>query len=128
MHHVCDANGRCAGEGTHVSVSACLMKGDNDDSLSWPFTGTVTVELLNQLEDENHHKEIAAPFTADGANSQRVVDGERAANGWGWRKFISHADLAHKPLRNSQYLKDDTLIFRVSAEAPDYKPWLECAN
>ncbi len=41
-----DANG-WGTEGTHVSVYVCLMKGDNDDSLSWPFTGTVTVELLN---------------------------------------------------------------------------------
>ena len=38
-------------KGTHVSVFACLMKGDNDDSLFWPFTGTVTIELLNQLEE-----------------------------------------------------------------------------
>ncbi|XP_064399361.1 TNF receptor-associated factor 2-like isoform X3 [Halichondria panicea] len=122
-----DANGSCAGEGTHVSVYVCLMKGDNDDSLSWPFTGTVTVELLNQLEDKNHQKGTTI-FTADLANSQRVMDGDISVNGWGWRKFISHADLAHKPLTNCQYLKDDTLIFRVSAEAPDYKPWLECTN
>ena len=36
------ANGNGDGEGTHVSVYAYLMKGDNDDSLTWPFTGTVT--------------------------------------------------------------------------------------
>ena len=48
-----------AGTGTHVSVCACLMKGDNDDSLTWPFTGTVTFELLNQLEDKNHHKKTS---------------------------------------------------------------------
>ncbi len=40
-----DANGRGDAKGTHISVFACLIKGDNDDSLSWPFTGTVTVEL-----------------------------------------------------------------------------------
>ncbi len=102
------------------------MKGDNDDSLSWPFTGTVTVELLNQLEDKNHHKKTTH-IPSRRCASQRVVDGERG-EGYGWPKFISHADLAHKPLTNSQYLKDDTLIFRVSAEAPDYKPWLECTN
>ncbi len=122
-----DANGSGAGEGTHVSLFAYLMKGDNDDSLSWPFTGTVTVELLNQLEDKNHHK-LIIPFLADSVAGQRVVDGERSPNGWGRPNFIFHADLAHKPLTNTQYLKDDTLIFRVSAEAPDYKPWLECTN
>ena len=35
------------------------MKGDSDDSLTWPFTGKVTFELLNQLEDNNHHKMTA---------------------------------------------------------------------
>ncbi len=119
------ANGIGVGEGTHVSAGAYLMKGDNDDSLSWPFTGTVTFELLNQLEDKNHHKETTT-FPADGEGSQRVD--ERATQGYGHQKFISHTDLAHKPLTNIQYLKDDTLIFRVSAEAPDYKPWLECTN
>ena len=112
------------GEGTHVSVYASLMKGDNDDSLSWPFTGTVTFELLNQLEDKNHQK-WTTTFPADNESSQRVVDGERG-EGYGCPEFISHTDLAHKPRKNTQYLKDDTLIFRVSAEAPDYKPWLEC--
>ncbi len=122
-----DPNDSGAGEGTHVAVYACLMKGDNDDSLSWPFTGTVTIELLNQLEDKNHHK-MTITFPADNVVSQRVVERERGEGGYGYRKFISHADLAHKPLTNTQYLKDDTLIFRVSAEAPDYKPWLECSK
>ncbi len=119
-----NANGYGDGKGTHVSVHAYLMKGDNDNSLSWPFTGTVTIELLNQLEDKNHLK-YTLTFPADDVASQRVVDGERAPRRYGWNKFISHTDLAHKTLANRQYLKDDTLIFRLSAEAPNYKPWLE---
>ena len=59
-----DANGYDNAKGTHVSVFANLIKGDNDDSLTWPFTGSVTVELLNQLEDKNHHRDIT-PFPAD---------------------------------------------------------------
>ncbi len=42
-------NGIGDGKGNHVSVYACLMKGEYDDSLTWPFLGTVTFELLNQL-------------------------------------------------------------------------------
>ena len=38
-----------------ISVLASLMKGRNDENSSWPFTGEVTITLLNQLEDENHH-------------------------------------------------------------------------
>ena len=122
-----DANGNGDGKGTHVSVFACLMKGHNDDSLTWPFTGTVTFELLNQLEDKNHYKKTVI-FPADSQPSRRVVDGERGKQGWGYPQFISHTDLEHQPHMNRQYLKDDTLVFRVSVKVPDYKPWLECAK
>ena len=50
-----NANGCGAATGTHVSVFVYLMKGKNDDNLPWPFTGEITITLLNQLEDENHH-------------------------------------------------------------------------
>ena len=97
------------------------MKGDNDDSLSWPFTGTITIELLNQLEDKNHRKETTT-FPAYSGASQRVVDGETAAHGcgWGWGWDI----LDYNASKNTQYLKDDTLVFGVSGQPPDYKPWL----
>ena len=120
-----DPNGWGEAEGTHVSVGVYLMKGDNDDSLSWPFTGTVTFELLNQLEDKNHHQ-ATTTFPADCKSSRRVVDGERPLLGYGRSQFISQANLAHKPLTNIQYLKDDTLVFKiVSVQVPDHKPWLE---
>ena len=32
-----------------------LIRGRNVDNLPWPFTGKVTITLLNQLADENHH-------------------------------------------------------------------------
>ncbi len=117
-----DANG----EGDTVSVLAFLMKGDHDDTLTWPFTGSVTIELLNQLEDKNHHKKTAI-FLADSESGQRVVDSENGTVN-GIPTFISHDDLDYDASANSQYLKDDTLVFRVSAEAPDHKPWLECIN
>ena len=115
------ASGWGAGKGTHVSVAPYLMKGDNDDYLTWPFTGTVTIELLNQLEDKNHYK-VSIKFPAE--VGQRVVDSERGS-GWGYDTFLSYADLNYQLHKNCQYLKNDSLVFRVSAEAPDYKPWLD---
>ena len=88
-----------SGEGTHVSVFAYLIKGDNDDSLTWPFTGTVTFELLNQLEDRNHHK-ASVTFPADDEDNERVLEWERSQCGWGQPKFISHAAL-HQPATNN---------------------------
>ena len=97
----------------HISVYAHLMKGDNDDSLPWPFTGTLIVELLNQLEDSNHHMG-AISFPASSPASRRVLNGERASRGYGCPQFISHNKLHFDPDKNYQYLKNDTLAFQIS--------------
>ena len=117
------ANGNGVGKGSHVSVFSNLMKGDNDDSLTWPFTGSITFELLNQLEDKNYHTGTLNKLPEK--NGKRVVKGETGI-GHGYSQFISHTELNYNADNNCQYLKDDTLIFRVSVKVPDYKPWLEC--
>ncbi len=119
------ANGFGDGADTHVSMRASLMKGDNDDTLTWPFTGSVTVELLNQVENKNHQKKTFT-FPAHHKAGKRVMDNERAEQGWGYPQFIPHAALNYNANTNTQYLKDDTLVFGVSVEVPNHKPWLDC--
>ncbi len=116
-----DANGNGTGEGTHVSVFICLMAREYDDYQAWPFTGTVTIKLLNQLENQSHY--LKTFITPADEYSERVLDSEKR-DGRGYSEFISHTDIA----KQSQYLKDDTLIVRVSVEVPDYKQYLECIN
>ena len=101
------------------------MKGENDNYLPWPFTGTVTVELLNQLEDKNHHS-MTMKFTSDiDIASQQVVDKERSNLGLGWHKYIPHSDLGHNMDKCCQYLKDDRLHFKIRANAASSStPWL----
>ena len=119
-----DANGEGEGKGTHVSVFAYLMKGENDDYLTWPFTGKGTIELLNQLED-NNHRSITITFPADDEDNQRVVTGDRASCGWGSPSYISHSDLTQNAPKNCQYLKDNRLHFRISVNAKESStPWL----
>ena len=112
-------NGEGDGRGTHVSVFIPILQGKYDTELSWPFVGEVTFTLLNQLEDNNHETGIV---TMDLARDTIV------GKSWGLSKFIPHSELAHDPVKNTQYLKDDTLYFRVSVEVSDHKPWLECAT
>ena len=50
-----DTYGIGIGKGTHVSVFTCLMCGNFDSHLKWPFRGNVTIQLVNQLEDKKHH-------------------------------------------------------------------------
>ena len=114
------ANGVGEGKGTHVSVYAYLMRGDNDVNLNWPFKGTIKVSLLNQLEDGQHHTK--EPWSLSDnvpeSSSRRVTEGERAKEGWGYRHFVSQQDLIYKVGKNCQYLKDDTLFFRVDCFKP----------
>ena len=118
-------NGYGDGRDTHISCYVCLMSGEYDDILEWPFQGKVTVELLNQLENKNHKKSMlmlneSVPLMS----SQRVV-GKQYGNGLGYSQFISHSELSLNSSLNRQYLKDDTLYFRVSvAVTSKTKPWL----
>ena len=77
------ANGHGTGRGTHVSVYTCLMQGEYDSHLKWPFRGTVTIQLVNQLKDKKHHTDSYDynDLTPDDC-ATRVTDGERSG-GWG---------------------------------------------
>ena len=118
------ANGNGDGEGTHVSVYAYLMRGENDDHLPWPFTGTVLFELLNELEDKNHHSRTSI-FPQDNIASQRIMDREIAPTGYGPQYYIPHSSLGYDEAKHCQYLKDDCLYFRVKVNTKTTsKPWL----
>ena len=111
-------NGTSKGKGTHVSCFICLMAGEYDDTLEWPFQGEVTIELLNQLEDKNHKKyNIQYNESTRDEHKQRLKEGRGTAGGRGYTQFISHEQLKHNPVTNCQYLKDDSLYFRVSVKA-----------
>ena len=99
--------------GLHVSVYAPILKGDYDAKLKWPFPGKVNFTLLNQLEDKNHYTGVMTLDTADNA----IVGGIR----WGCPKFIPHSALAHDPVKNTQYLKNNALYFRMEVEI-EHKP------
>ena len=106
------ANGFGDGKGTHVSVYTHLMKSKNDDILKWPFRGTITVTLLNQLQPNNHHSHVNNynEKTPEGT-SGRVR--ERRSAGWGKPKFILHTNLSHNTEKNIVYLQNDCLYFSV---------------
>ena len=117
-----DANGNGDGKGTHVTVSCVVKKGQYDDELKWPFNGKVIYTLLNQLHDEKHHT-IESDFKHLEPDDPYMKPG---GGGRGIPKFIHHSMLTHNPKKRTQYLKDDTLYFRVSVDMPEHKPWLEC--
>ena len=109
-YNVClsvDANGVGSGRGTHVSVGVCVMKGEFDDQLKWPFRGQITVQIVNQEGKKHYTETIHFTDKTPDIHADRVTQGERN-NGWGFSKFISHEDL------ESKHLKHDNLCFRVT--------------
>ncbi len=120
------ANGDQEGK-AHVSVFSFFLKGKYDNCLQWPFPGTVSIELLNQLEDVSHFKQ-GMVFPADNISSHRVTNNRgKGKGGWGWVRFVSHSALNYNLEKNCQYLKNDSLVFRISIDIPDHKPWLVCS-
>ncbi len=109
------ANGYGDGEGTHVSVYVAVVKGKCDLHLSWPLLGSVTVTLLNQLDDKSHRIMIVFPTSKQDT---------RVGSNWGYH-MISHSALGYYLAKKTQYLKDNTLYFRVLVEVEDNKPWLQ---
>ena len=118
------ANGVQNGKDTHLTCAINLMPGEHDDILDWPFQGEVTVELLNQLEDKNHCKQVIC-FNDNTFDECKKRKKKEDTNGWGAPQFISHTDLGLNSSTNTQYLMNDTLYFRVSVNVHSKtKPWL----
>ena len=114
-----DANGYGDGNLTHVSISINLLESRHDDQLHWPFEGTVTFELLNQLGDDSHHRVVIIFSIRDNMEVGSIT---------GCNKFLPHASLGNNPATNTQYLLNDTLYCRVSVKVDDHKPWLVCID
>ena len=107
------ANGWGRGEGTHVSVGVCMMKGEYDDSLTFPFRGAFTVEIINWQEDRHHIRDVLS-ITDDIDNDHRVggqvTVGDRAPLAMYTDNVLPHTYLGYNPTTNTQYLDDDDLM------------------
>ena len=108
------AMGVWSGAGTHVSVFIRLMRGEYDDNLLWPFRGVIMFQLVNQRADEGHVK-CTIPFddSTPDTSAGRVSDDELARTGRGL-DLIPRSALHYDKTKNTQYLKNDSLEFRVT--------------
>ena len=88
-----------------------MKPGLHDSKLKWPFTGKVTIKLLNQLEDQNHIK---------------LKESTERINRRGQTRLLINYCLPQDAINTC--LKDDTLFFKVTVEAFSHKSWLECTE
>ena len=115
-------NGVDAAFGTHVSLFVHFMRGKNDDILSWPFKGKITLSILDQQNREcpQHITEtlVAQPHLA----AFQKPSSNRNHKGFGYMEFAPIM-LIETPT----FLKNDCLIIRAKVDEYSYLPWL-CAE
>ena len=125
-----EAGGVSPRQSSHVSVFLCLMRGEDDNQLAWPFRGSVTVELLNQARDHTHHRRTVRFESREPDRGNGRVRGGRAVGetGRGWPQFVSLEMLERDPGVERQYLKDDCLFLRIAdvEVLESNRPWLTC--
>ena len=108
------ANGDGEFKGTHVSVYVYLMKGANDSTVKWPFTGDISIHLLNWREDNGHMKKIISSNDSLPLECRsKVIEGERAPDAFGKFNFIPHSELDYNHSNNTEYISSDTLCFLI---------------
>ena len=98
-------------------VSASLTRGKYDNSLEWPFRGTIYVTLLNLMENKNHHsKEIWSATDSPGFKyAGRPSDHVRNPS-WSKQDFISLKELESSSTPRC-LIMNDFLYFEVNNKA-----------
>jgi hypothetical protein len=114
-------NGCDTHKGQSVSAYIHLMKGENDNNLSFPFRGELTLQIVNVNDDKYHVEQkilITDETDPDGKYGARVsglftwMGSNRSSMGLGFSDFLSHQYLENH--HQAQYLKDNTITFRIA--------------
>lgn len=113
-------NGFSTQKGTYVSVFIAVIRGEYDDQLKWPFTGEVTVRLLNlnkenALAQDSGHWDRTISFDNETPFSCCCKPvGCSGLTSWGYSDFIAHPDLSYNAYKNTVYLVHDIVRFVVT--------------
>ena len=110
---VCNANS--SDKGTHVSLYVYLIKGENDDKLTWPFKGDLTIQLLNWRMDKGHFEKVLSFNENAPVHCRNRITDMTKTTSFGYSQFIPHTRLHWNIFTNTEYLQHDALCFRVSA-------------
>lgn len=103
-------NGYGRGEGSHLSVYMCLVKGLYDEIALWPFYGKVIIELLHNSCGKSHKKIVKYDFDIPEDFSTVSGSRKRSSKGNGCPKFLPLSELP-------SYLDNNTLTFHIYVHA-----------
>ena len=113
------ANGFGDGAGTHVTVFIQIIRGEYDDTLTWPYTGTVTYEIINWKDDRDHVGttiDFSVKEAIDAGCGNKPINKNQNL-GYGILQALSHDTLYYDMYsKSSKYISDDDILYiRVSS-------------
>ena len=96
-------------ESSHVSLFVHMMQSDWDDTLEWPFSGRISLSILDQSDDGEYKRHISETLvTRPNLLAFQRPTTPRNHRGYGYVEFANI-----KILEDRQYLKNDSLLIRV---------------
>ena len=108
-------NGVDGGRGTHVALFVHMVRGEYDSILDWPFTGRISVSIMDQsgAECRNHiSREIQATRQPGLVAFQQPAEAI-CRTGYGFVKFAPIGELFGPP-----YVKNDELFVKLEQHHP----------
>ena len=102
-------NGVDTGYGSHISLFVYMMQSDWDDTLEWPFSGEISLSILDQSDDGEYKRHISETLvTRPTLSAFHRPKTPRNHKGY---KYVEFALI--ETLQDRQYLKNDCLLIRV---------------
>jgi len=107
-------NGVENAQGTHLSLFIHVMQSENDDVLSWPFLGKITLSIIDQNKIPAKRNHITEILTAKpGLEAFQKPNTMRNHKGFGYMEF---APLSFIESTEREFIKGDTLIIRADVK------------
>ena len=99
-----------------MSIYVEIMPGPFDETLKWPFKGSVTIQIVNQLNDHNYY-EKTGKFSDETYEKDTIRPDDHHSIKWGITQFIYHKELRYEHCKGGQqthYTKDGSLQICVT--------------
>lgn len=105
-------NGVDSARGSHLSLFIHFMQGEFDDVVDWPFSGQIIISVIDQNERCELRNHVSETLSAKPhlAAFQRPAT-PRNHKGFGYMEFLPLSSL-----RNSTYIRNDTLIIKADVK------------
>ena len=104
-------NGVENAQGTHLSLFIHLMQSENDDILTWPFTGKVTLTICDQHSQQSKRNPITETLVAKpGLAAFQRPSSYRNHKGFGYMEF---APISYLESEDRCYIKNATLLIKA---------------